>query len=162
MRVLVSVLRRSALLTIIGVFVFGLAACGSGSTTTKSSPSPLPEVVVTKLPASITVARSQTISVKLDANPSTGFVWRVTDEAGATVVPGPAPSPGDPAEGTQAVIMRTAPTYVAGPTNEPGATGMSITTFVAQTAGSSVFNFTYGRPTTNNGATTSQLVIRVN
>jgi predicted secreted protein len=78
--------------------------------------------------APVSIKAGQTLAVRLDSNPSTGYVWQVRQADGAVL------------------ILQGDPQYIAPADAPPGAGGVQVFRFTAATAGQSTLTLVYRRP----------------
>lgn len=102
-----------------------------GSASMPSEPAAGTTVTVSELPSAITAKIGDTISVVLEANPTTGYEW-------STKVVNPASGP--------VVEQVGEPQYTPGPSKMPGAGGQTTTILKVVGAGKATVQFTYARP----------------
>ncbi len=134
---------RSVRLVIGGVVLavlagVGLAGCGSDSKSSDSSSSTTTtkgggdEQVFTQTSGSLSVTSGETFVIALDSNPSTGFVWTVTQAPDA------------------AVVALEDQTYVKSDSTAIGAPGTERFMFKAVAPGSTTIGLKYARPSDPN------------
>ncbi len=122
-------MRRVAIVVAV-VAAVGAAGCAS---TTVPAAAATPQIVTlgaAESGATIAIATSQRVVVRLPGNPSTGYRWSLVESAGGVLASDGAPS----FEPVQAAAQR------------PGAGGTEVWRFTPMRAGEQVLRFEYSRP----------------
>ncbi len=117
---------RVGIVVALALIVVTVAACGGSSS--KKSDFNNNAVVYTDKGGDLTVPAKRAFVIALDANPSTGFEWKVTQEPDAKIV------------------KFTKQAYVAPKTSAVGATGTERFRFKALTAGQTTIKLQYAKP----------------
>jgi predicted secreted protein len=93
--------------------------------------------------ASVTIKTGQTLAVRLDSNPSTGYGWQVRQADGAVL------------------ILQGEPQFIAPADAPPGAGGVEVFRFAAATAGQTTLTLVYRRPFEPNAAPAQTFSVQV-